>query len=101
MTTTTITSARFAVTFSAGNLPRVSPEHPYFRLAFGPVFITVPISAKTARKLTQHTGGGKLEGRLITRNGQLQLLDAGFQLEPLHGQHLHIRLRVQCYSRSG
>jgi hypothetical protein len=80
MTTTTITSARCGVTFTAGNLPRVSPDHPYIRLAFGTVFIIVPISAKTARKLTQHPGGGKLEGRLIAMNGQLQLLDAGFQL---------------------
>jgi hypothetical protein len=80
MTTTTITTAKFAVTFTAGTLPRVDPNQPCFRLAFGPVFIAVTISAKTARRLGQHTGGGKLEGRLISRNGQLHLLDAGFQL---------------------
>jgi hypothetical protein len=80
MTTTNINSARLSVTFSAGTLPRVDPDKPYIRLAFGPAFICVTISAKTARRLAQHQGGGKLEGRLITLNGQLQLLDAGFQL---------------------
>jgi hypothetical protein len=78
MTTTTINSARLSITFSAGNLPRV--DHPGFRLMLGNTPVLVEITAKTARKLATHPGGAKLEGRLIPRNGNLLLVDAGFQL---------------------
>jgi hypothetical protein len=80
MTTVNITAARFSVTFHAGSLPRVPADKPEFKLAIGSLLISVTISAKTARKLSQHVGGAKLEGRLIQKNGQLQLIDAGFQL---------------------
>jgi hypothetical protein len=80
MTTTTITSARLGVTFHAGTIPRVPPDKPEFKLALGPLLISVAVSPKTAKRLALHMGGAKLEGRLVTKKGQLQLLDAGFQL---------------------
>jgi hypothetical protein len=79
MTPVNVNHAKLGVTVHAGTLPRVPPDKPEFNLMLGRQLIRVAISAETAKKLTLHVGGGKLEGRLVEKNGNLYLIDAGFQ----------------------
>jgi hypothetical protein len=83
MTRIPIPSAKLNVLFSSGKLPAIDPGNPEFILALGPIEIHAKVNAKAARKLTTHTAGVVLQGRLVVEAGRLNLLDAGFQfLEP-------------------
>jgi hypothetical protein len=78
-----IKAAKLAVVFKAGELPTIDPADPSFVLDLDGVEINAKINAKAARKLKDHTGGAVLQGKLVVENGQLTLLDCGFQfLEP-------------------
>ena len=79
-----IASAKLNVVFRQGELPVVDPNDPNFVLSLcGERGITVKINPKAARKLATHQYGAVLQGRLVSQNNQLTLLDAGFQfIEP-------------------
>jgi hypothetical protein len=91
MTTISIQGARLVVGFTAGSLPRVFVDRPEFMLKLGRLFIPVTISQKAAHKLSRHKGGGRLEGRLVEKDGRLCLTNAGFQLFPV-GDNTNVEL---------
>ena len=77
--TISVTSAKFGLAFKAGELPDISPEDPQFVIDLGGLRIASKVTAKAARKLKTHAGGAVLSGKLVVQNGDLVLLDAGFQ----------------------
>jgi hypothetical protein len=80
-----IPSAKLTVTFPQGKLPAIDPADPAFVLVLGGLEIRGKINPKAARKLAQHAGGAFLQGKLVADAGQLELLDAGFNLiDPKH-----------------
>jgi hypothetical protein len=79
MKTILIQSAKLNIVFRAGELPSIDPRDPRFLLRLGQHSIEVEISAKSARKLAVHPGPGILQGRLVSADGRLMLLEAGFQ----------------------
>jgi hypothetical protein len=78
-----IKTAKLNVVFRQGELPPIDVNDPRFVLDLDGVEIQSKINSKAARKLKDHTGGAVLQGRLVVENGQLTLLDCGFQfLDP-------------------
>jgi hypothetical protein len=83
MTRITISSAKLAVVFKAGELPAIGGDDPSFTLVLSGVEIASKVNAKAARKLAAHNGGVVLQGKLIVEAGKLVLAEAGFQfIEP-------------------
>jgi hypothetical protein len=74
-----ISSLKVNVIWKAGSLPAVSPDDPQFTLDLDGLKIVVRVNAKAARKLAAHQGGAVLQGRLVKQDGNLVLLEAGFQ----------------------
>jgi hypothetical protein len=79
MTTINIQSAKFGVVFPAGRLPKIDPNSPVFTIMLGEFTIACSVTAKAARKLASHVGGAVLQGKLVVEQGQLGLVEAGFQ----------------------
>ena len=79
MTTIDVSAAKFALSFKAGQLPRIDPNNPQFVINLSGCRILSKISAKAARKLQVHAGGAVLTGKLIVQNRELYLAEAGIQ----------------------
>ena len=83
MTPVSVTSAKFALPFRAGELPKVDPNDPVIQIRLNGILITARINPKAARKTMIWSGGGVLTGKLVVEKGQLSLSEAGIQfLEP-------------------
>ncbi len=79
MSTLRIPSAKFAVTFPAGELPAVDPADPRLSISLGGTTIEARVNRKAAARLSAHRGGAVLLGRLIAGpNNTLVLAEAGF-----------------------
>jgi hypothetical protein len=82
MTVINVQSAKLSLVFPAGRLPKIDPNSPLFTIALGGFNIACSVTAKAARKLAEHPGGAVLQGKLVVEQGQLGLVEAGFQLLP-------------------
>src|SRR5262249_10294531 len=79
-----IPSAKVAIPFRAGTLPRPDPESPRFILDLNGVKILVTINAKAARKCAVHQANAVLVGKLVASEARLTLLEPGFRfLKPV------------------
>jgi hypothetical protein len=78
-----VTSLKVALPFKAGQLPvAIDPDNPSFVIDLDGLRVLCKINAKAARKLRVHneTGGGAvLSGKLQVVNGELTLVEGGFQ----------------------
>jgi len=78
-----VTSLKVALPFKAGQLPvSIDPDNPSFVIDLDGLRVLCKVNAKAARKLRVHneTGGGAvLSGKLQVVNGELTLVEGGFQ----------------------
>ena len=83
MVTLKVSSLKVALPFKAGQLPvAIDPDNPSFVIDLDGLRVLCKINAKAARKLRVHneTGGGTvLSGKLQVVNGELTLVEGGFQ----------------------
>jgi hypothetical protein len=78
-TVVAIPFCKLAVVFKPGSMPQVNPDCPYLVLDLGGTRITARLNPRAARKLAAHKGAAVLQGRLVVEQGELVLLEGGFQ----------------------